>query len=400
MDMKLYAQHGFGPGRKITEGLAAGVIDGFIVSAKDISPSTLRGATTEWRDSNPSADFLFDPQYYALQIPQHADNRLGYLIEHGLWDGVRRNEAFLRNQRSTSGDIERALRFQDELGVTHLISPNIVVSRSLDTREGLISEGLFALAPEVKASLGLDKPLYATLAINAEAMGDKGEVERLANNMASLSPKPDGVYLLISTSGDVTDLYSPGRYGNILFLILSLKLNGYEVVWGYSDILGAVATCAGLDASASGWSGTLRNFSLSRFGPAAAGGARPRTKFLSRRLLNRVLLGEMRSGWRFAGSILNGLPTDSPYVSEGSLIEPEDETSKCLQSWGALKGIQSEMSPTGDIQADLEQAKNAVEESEALYGTLENQAIRFESSTSKRHLQPMIEAIEFLLGKL
>jgi len=398
--MKLYAQHGFGPGRKITEGLEAQVIDGFIIGAKDISPTTLQTATTEWLAANPNADFLFDPQYYALQVSQHADNRLGYLVEHGIWDNSRRNESFLRNQTSAKGDIRRALEFQEELGVTHLIAPNIVVNRSLDSREGLISEGLLTMAPEVHMELGFAKPLYCTLAISAEAIGDREEVERLSNNLASLNPKPDGIYLLVSTSGDVTDLYSPRRYGNILFLIFSLKLNGYNVIWGYSDIIGAVAASTGLNASASGWAGTLRNFSLSRFGPPAAGGARPRTKFFSKRLLNRILLGELRSASRFEGSVLNTLPTDSSYFNGGNIIEPEDETSKCLQSWGGLKALQDELESTGDIQTDLENAKNAVENADALYRTLENQAIRFETSTSRRHLQSIIESIEFLQAQL
>jgi len=399
--MKLYAQHGSGPSDKIICGLEQRVIDGVILGAKDISPATLLSCLTDLRSIRADADLLLDPQYYALQLPPDDDNRVGYLTDYNCWPEAPRNEAFLRNQQRVRQDIEAFLRYQDAMPLTHLIVPNVVVRRSLDSREGMISESFISLARPARDAIESSKAVLATLAISREAMADQSEVERLAAALTSMGDGPDGFYILIATSGqDSFDLYHSGVISNILFLIYALKLNGFEVVWGYSDTLGAAAGAVGLDASASGWFSTLRTFSLNRFAPNRRRGQRARTRFFSVRLMNRILLTELLVSLDYDSSLANQLATDSPYFTEQGEINEPGESAKCLQSWGALKSMQLKFSSGESNEENLDRLRLHAEEAQATYQVLRSHGIQFETSSSGRHLSPIVEAVQLLLAQL
>ena len=399
--MKLYAQHGSGPSDKITSALKQKVIDGAIIGAKDISPDNLEGSLAELRSIRDDADLLLDPQYYALQLPPNDDNRFGFLTDYSCWPKALRNEAFLRNQERVRDDVEAFLQYQDAIPLTHLVSPNIVVRRSLDSREGMISESFISLVGPVRNRIGSSKPVLATLAISREAIADKSEIERLAVSLTSMEDRPDGFYLLIAASGeDSSELYHSGIIANTLFLIYALKLNGFEVVWGYSDLLGTAAGIAGLDASASGWFSTLRTFSLNRFGPSRRGGQRPRARFFSMRLMNRVLLPELLVSLDYDSSLANQLPTDQPYFTGKGEVQEPAESEKCLQSWGALKALQDRFCAGANVEEKLERLRLHTEEAQAAYEALRSQGIQFETSSSGRHLPPIIEAVQLLLAQL
>ncbi len=400
--MKLYCQCGSGPGTKASRGFEEQVIDGIIVGPKEHVPGTLRDMLESLTADFPHADILFDPQYYALNLPQNSKNRFGHMEKFKQWPNfhARRTEAYLRDRENVVADIGGSLSFQETLPTTRLVAPNIVVNRSLDSRLGQIAETFIVTASEVHKDLGLSKPLLCTLAVGAETLSQTEEVQRLANTLISLPNPPAGFYLLVETSGDPSDLYDARRYGNLLFLIYSLKLNGFEVVWGYSDILGAIATCAGLDAASSGWFGTLRSFSTSRFAPAEGMASRPRTKYFSVHLKNRILLAELRLARRLAPQIFSSLATDAPYVNGGEIIDPEDDTEKCLQSWGGLTAlIQAIGSQELEVDA-IDRALLDCEEAWATYQELRSRAVRFEPDTSSGHLRPIIEGLQELKDEL
>ena len=77
--MKLFAQHGAQTGEKITEGLTQGLLDGAVFSPRDIALDTLRAKLDAMATNHPTAERLFDPQYYAVFLADNQDARLGYL---------------------------------------------------------------------------------------------------------------------------------------------------------------------------------------------------------------------------------------------------------------------------------------------------------------------------------
>src|SRR5262245_45452576 len=63
--MKLFAQHGYGDGQKVAEGLQGQLLDGVIFSPKDIKLAKMQETAASFASSFPGADRLFDPQFYA-----------------------------------------------------------------------------------------------------------------------------------------------------------------------------------------------------------------------------------------------------------------------------------------------------------------------------------------------
>ena len=90
--MKLFAQHGFGEGEKINEGLRDASISGVVFGPKDISPDRLPERLTELRTSFPTASVLFDPQYYASLLGTNPNIRLGNLEDYPYFRLSRRSQ--------------------------------------------------------------------------------------------------------------------------------------------------------------------------------------------------------------------------------------------------------------------------------------------------------------------
>ena len=96
--MKLYAQHGYGPGDKLSSGLSAGVLDGVVLGAKDTSGDQIDALITGLRNARSDADILFDPHYYASILPRDQDYRLGNLKSYPYWGDAARNDLFFLDQ--------------------------------------------------------------------------------------------------------------------------------------------------------------------------------------------------------------------------------------------------------------------------------------------------------------
>jgi hypothetical protein len=153
-----------------------------------------------------------------------------------------------------------------------------------------------------------------------------------------LDSPPDGFYLIIaSRSAEAfSDIYHTDVVANWMMLNLSLSINGFQVINGYSDILTPFLGAAGGQAGATGWWSNLRMFSIERFFPSV-GGRLPIVRYLSKSLLNRITFSEKEAISPFVPSIINKLPHDSDY-------NPEPERSEeVLQSWEVLKSLNEEI---------------------------------------------------------
>ena len=146
------------------------------LSPRDIAVSQLREHIARVRDLNSEADRFFDPQYYAAFNVTDPEARLGRLTtceEYEAYFRRRRRRELERDTTNIATDIRDCLTFQNELDVTGLISPNILISRSFDSIEGAIAKNFIRLAGEMCAGLNSDRPLYATLAVSREALMDR-----------------------------------------------------------------------------------------------------------------------------------------------------------------------------------------------------------------------------------
>ena len=385
--MRLYSQMGYGDGTKTKEGLDEGQIDGAILSPRDCRPDGINSKISELLEAKPDADILFDPQFYATFTASLEAARLGNLPDWPYFSDERTSNL------EQSEHIIRVLRdtFQHivHLPVSSVIAPNIYISRSFDSREAVIAKNFIRNAREIYNEFGVDRPLYATIAVCREALLDSIEFEEFLNDITMILDPPDGYYILIGSHGSNvhTDIYHTDVIARWMLLNYSLNVNGFDVINGYSDILTPFLGSVGAGAGATGWFSNLRSFSLSRFEPAPSGGRRPIKRYLSKNLLNRITFPELQALVEIIPEVLNRLPHDDDY-------DPEPEINdEILQTWEAIRYLNEQMSH-GDINQGLASAEQAVIEADGYYSLIAEAGIALRRKSGNRHIEPLQEGIE------
>jgi hypothetical protein len=391
--MKLYAQHGYGPGDKLNSGLSAGVLDGVVLGAKDTSKEQIDALIAGLKNAKPDADILFDPHYYASILPRDQDYRLGNLKSYPYWGDAARNDLFFLDQANIQKDLRQCLEYQNTLPLSAFIAPNIVVRQTLNSRDGVSASLFINHASVIADEVNAHRPVLATIALSREALLDSAELERFVQIITSLKNPPNGFYVLLALSGPLnSELFHADVIANLLFLVSSLKLNGFEVVMGYSDLIGPILAIAGLDAGCSGWFQTLRMFSLNRFEAGPGGGKPPRPSYLSRRLFNRIFVSELLPAVIADPNVQNGFASDDAYFIDEEVKEPETKAEECIQSWDTLQRLQNTFS-AGTQRERLKNVQAFLQEALALYKSLRRRGLSFELKSSETHLEPALEGI-------
>jgi hypothetical protein len=390
--MKLFGQHGYGDGNKTSEGLQAGYIQGVIFRPRDISAGRLQVRCEELRTEYPKAEIVFDPQCYAGILVSDPSATLGKLEDEEYKEYFGRLILGRLEVETNVVDVmRRALEFQRRLPVTGIIAPNILIRRSLDSREAVISKNFIRQTKKIWSSSSDPRSVYATLAVSRDALVNMTELQDFMNDLTSIEDPPDGFYVLIAarSSEARADIYHADVIAGWMLLNYSLHLNGFRVINGYSDLVSPFLGAVGADVGASGWWSNSRTFSLDQFALAPPGGRLPTQRYLSVRLLNRIRFDEYNAWRRLLPEVVNGLDTDALYQSEGG--EPE-RAREVLQSWQAIQFLNQRMSQ-GEVAANLEVASRAIEDSIELYTRVESLALRPDPKSNGDHLEPTQDGI-------
>lgn len=387
--MKLFAQHGFGDGEKVRRGMEEGLVEGVIFSAKDISRDKLGERLAEIAGSWPDKGRLFDPQYYVTTIATNPNIRLGNLGgDNGYPYFAARRRGQLESTASVLDDTRSVLRFQSSLPVTDLIAPNIFISRSFDSIEAAISKNFIRHARRAFDELGDDRRVFATLALSREALLDRTELQSFLNDITISDSPPDGFYILVGANATDArlDIYNADVIAGWLLLVHALKLNGFEIVTGYSDLVSPFLGAVGADVGGTGWFSTLRTFSIERFIREARGGRQPIARYLSMPLLNRISIFELDALRAMVPEIVNGLPHDFEMGSD------PDRTTEVLQSWESLARLLASIT-SGNLNSNLTACDAALNQAEELYTQLEATEYLLERRSNSSHIEPLREGL-------
>jgi hypothetical protein len=391
--MKLYAQHGAQEGDKIAEGFNRQLLDGVIYSPRDVGLGSLKEKLASLGREHPTAERLVDPQAYAAFLGAKEQARLGFLAKDytGYFETRRRPQ--LERESQIKQDLQRALAFQADLAVTGLIAPNILIPNSLNSIEAVIAKNFIRDTAAEHAKLADRRPVYATLAISRNALGDKQELLEFLNEITLLEERPRGFYVLIAArSADArSDIFNADVIAAWMLINHTLNLNGFEVVNGYSDLLTPFLGASGGAAGALGWWSNLRMFSLDRFGPAEGGGRLPVQRYLSEALLNRIAFFELDQVRKLLPAVLNKLPTDALYsVAAGS--EPP-RNSEVFQAWEAIRALNRKMLSSDQSQS-LKNCRQAVAKAGLAYDEIESQGLRLDQKSNSDHLPSLSEGLQ------
>lgn len=370
--MKLYAQHGHAPSDKIHRAVKENFVDGVILSPRYLTPDLSKKLIEELLPLENEIDILLDPEFYATRYVGTPNAQLRYLEEWPHFIPRRRNELLV----GTTGIDEllrNAYKIQIEIGCTHLIAPNIYVANSFDSIEAAIAISFINRTKPIAEEMGIDVPVYATLAVCRDAIVDRQNYINFLNAITAIDVSPEGVYALIGAGptdervGTVrSEILTKEVIAGWMLLNYSLSLNELNVVNGFSDILTPFLGASGGYAGATGWWSNLQVFSMGRYIKSSSGGQLPLVRYLSKKLLNRINVNEREAFVTFIPGIMNGLSTDTLY--EG--LQPS-RTEEALQAWQAIASLNDDV-VSDDIREGLTRLRGCVIEAENHYNELQS----------------------------
>jgi len=387
--MKLFAQIGHGLGEKVMMGLAEKSIDGAIFSPKDLKKDTMVNRISEVRHSYPNAEILVDPQFYVCLFANSPAINIGSISDWSCFRIFRKGE--LERSQTVDRILGEYFREVVDVEATSVVAPNIYITQSFDSREAVIAKNFLRQTRDIYDKTGDKRPLFASLIISREALQDRKEFEDFINDVTMLEAPPDGFYLVIGsrTSEASSDLYHTDVIANWMLINLSLSINGFKVINGYSDLMTPFLGVAGGIAGATGWWSNLRMFSIDRFFPSV-GGRLPLVRYLSKLLLNRITISEKEALSALVPGVLNQLPHDEEY-------NPEPERSReILQTWRALKSLNEELIDN-DVAKGLEKCLQAVSRAEQAYSEIAVLGIVLDQKSRDEHVLPLLDGLrEFM----
>ncbi len=391
--MKLFAQHGYGPGDKIINGFKDNSIDGVIFSARYEKMEKIPGDVKDINSVSSHAEILLDPEFHACFYAHQPDAKLGGLNEWPYFSTQRRSQ--LESSETVDKILADTFDTVVNLPLTSIVAPNIFIPRSFNSIEAVIAKNFIRKTRQLFEKTGDKRQVFATLAIDRATLIDQTEFEAFLNDITALDNPPDGFYIIVG--GGITDDRTEISRSEIIhadviagwmMLNYTLSINGFKVINGFSDILTPFLGCAGGYAGATGWWSNLRMFSMSRYINTVSGGRLPTIRYLSNALLNRITHSERRAFVKLIPEINNGLPRDSDY--EGG--EP-DRKAEVLQSWEAISHLNNE-NIVSDMHESLQSVENMVNRAEITYTNLAGYGLPVNKEANREYMEALMESIQ------
>lgn len=387
-------QHGYGKGLKLQLSADLGRTDGVIFSPRDESPLGLALASTDILGRGLIS--ALDPQIYAAALP--SPKRDGHLPEYEFYsaaDPLDRRRLLLR--RTVDDLVQGVLQYQVEHGFSEVIAPTICLERLDGGADHTLALSMFASAAELSAENPGWPPMRFSLVIDERAFEDMSGVDEMLDMVTGLV-WPGRLYLIVKRNSATY----PGLptveflHGWLHFIDVLSNLNDWDVWLGYSDFLGLSGVAAGASQLCTGWFNGLREFSLRRFEPST-GGARPRPRIASHRLMNSVLLSEVESMQRANQLEELGSRAHWPEGRGGDVAGWEMTASEAfLQHVGVLDSLERQVKQFAGRDRILEH-RRLLEAAAAAYERLGEGGIAvFSPNTSVAFIRRQLEALDRL----
>lgn len=388
--MAILAQHGYGKSTKVDEGLRRDIIQGVILSPQYEKPDNLRNYVMVLRSNFPDKSVAIDPQFYVAILDEPKNE--GHLPEYSYYrTGLTRRH--LRSPRNIERFVQDTLGYQVQLSVTHVVTPTLCF-HSVDDAFCQVALQLAEGAVEYHSTLGGAPPLYVSLVLGEDILKSRASTDDLLNEVSLYDAT--GFYIIIDYSVSTYDqAYNSEILANLLYLTYSLsELNDFEVVFGYTSLVGLLLHVVGAAATACGWFRTSKQFSLTRFVPTS-GGRQPRPRYTSVPLLNSILINPELAGIAQLGlldQVLTGTSFDGVFrPNPASATWPREAMT--LHHWQALRDVSDRILAQGDVRSRLSYMLGLIEAARSLYGDLTKRGVQFELRSGQAQLDEWEAAI-------
>lgn len=371
--LSIFVQHGYGKTNKIERGLDSRSVDGLIVSPRDERPEAIRQLVEYARNHDCHPTVMMDPQFYASTVINARD---GYLSRYPYYHSELTRARFSPNE--VKQYVTETLDFQRSLGVTHLVSPTVLV-RSFEDIWSQIAISLGQESMQYHLASTDPRPLLVSLVVSQDALENREALEDYLDTLTSLDVA--GFYLVVEQMAQTLE---EAQLTNLLYLVFVLgSLNQFKVLCGYADWIGVVLHAVGAQATATGWHGSLRRFSLSRFRPAT-GGRQPRPRYSSGPLLSSVLvIPELSAIFQlgYLERVLSKTNYDS-LMTRGPANASWPADVSCLHHWEVLASLSQTMSSLPTDLA-LDRCVTLIDEAKDTYDALVESGIPFETDSGR-----------------
>jgi len=386
--MTILAQYGWGKSDYIETAAASRNIAGVVLSPRYESPAAIRAYARGLRATLSGFRILFDPQFYVTTIPAARD---GELPRYPYYNRSQTRASF--NPKTVQQFAAQTLDYQNGLPIDQFISPSVLFNSFRDPWSQ-IAISLAQASTDWHRSHKHKRDLLVSLVFDEAALRDRDALEEFLNVITAIDAK--GFYVLVRRSDpNYQASTDPDALTNLLYLTYSLtQANEFEVVFGYTDLVGLVLQAAGASAQATGWFNSLRQFSFRPF-EQTSGGRVPRPRYTSRPLLNSILLNpELAQAHRIGkiDTVLSGTSSDGT-LRANPTSSAWDRKIASLHHWEILRLASAEISRAKTSSAALDVIQRMIDSALATYATLRTGGVVFDAATGDRELQVWKQAV-------
>lgn len=226
--------------------------------------------------------------WFGVDVPEYSD---AYVSETEWFKDVQASLRWVPTIATHPVDIratvEECLRFQDEVGVTHLIVPTPLI----ETEGDQFSCQLKWIEAGLDLGHKFQQPLFGTLAIMDHLLSHISPLKNplLTNILDNLTTsRLDGLYILVCHEDSAADrILNVNVAESLLFISETTHSHGQQSIVNFADDLGYACLAAGSSAFASGYYRKQRRMSFSDFIDTGGGYRLP--YFYSHRLISDFL---------------------------------------------------------------------------------------------------------------
>ncbi|MBI4158112.1 MAG: hypothetical protein HY505_00605 [Candidatus Yanofskybacteria bacterium] len=242
--------------------------DGFIIGAYSIEKDKIGEKLSGYKPEDYLPVSLIDLQFYASKAS--SGDKLKTYDFHPI------NHA--KSQATEVSTVEAALagvRFQESLGLTKIIIPNIYISTDKEKQNTNLLKAINNKIKTHKKQKKNNSSYFLTIPISGSFIREDEEVERLLQKLTDMEIGFDGYYVACEPNLEARKKMSVDfkYYSNLHKIISTLKKQGFEIILGFANIDSLVfAALNNIDYVSVGTYENLRNFNIKRFTMESTGG--------------------------------------------------------------------------------------------------------------------------------
>jgi hypothetical protein len=386
--MALFVQHGHGKSDKIDAALESQSVDGVIFGARNEKIENIENCVESVRERN--GKVLFDPQFHVSTLVPANDR---FLPDYPYYK-VGRTAGDFVGIRKLGGYVKSTLDFQLTLTPDRLLSPTVIFD-SFESNWYQTSLNLADASLDYHAGLQDAPPLLLSFVIGEQALSSRTELESFLDQVTSWDSLT-GTYLIISREeSSYSQRFDSERLANALYLTYVLgKINGFEVINGFSDFCGLLHRCAGSSTFATGWSQSLRQFHQRSFKKQKPGGQPPKRRYTSVPLLGSILLSELQQVFESGRleDVLSGVQLDTIITDAAS---PEDSDwnirSSELHHWESLSSVDKSIGE--EVSKNIQDLEDRIDKARDIYIGLAEEGVVFSQQSQPDYLDQWSEGL-------